>query len=246
MGSYVYKKHYDYVASFGCMCSCAIFLRQNGFRSKSTFFDWLDSGIKENINILQKDFVLLLDKNYLSQKYPNELNCVYNSLYNITFVHLFDIYKTFDEQYEKVIAKVEKSIANFKTMLTKSLLLVYYCRKKEEQGWIVENQEFLRSFCMNYKVDIIFVFNYNNIPQDFIFAYFVIPFNNTHLPFGGGVSYPFTNCQALMEWIKDKYNEDDLKLNLLFEIKTKKRSKVSRWKNIINKFRKKRLILENA
>ena len=63
------EKIYKSVMSFGCMCSTALFLRKNGFRSESTIFDWFSSSLEANLKLLDNDFSDLLVKDYLYQPY---------------------------------------------------------------------------------------------------------------------------------------------------------------------------------
>ena len=229
-----YKNKYEHIVSFGCMCSCARFLQINGFRSTSSFFDWIDSNIEANIKIVRNNFADVLNRKYLAQKYPTAKNCITNTLYNVTFVHLFDAYKTFDEQYQDVKTKSDIYISRFKQMINESLLLVYYCRSVDEQNWIIKNQKEIKKFCSDFNVDVAFIFNKSIDNEFFDFKSFIIPVNNIHKPFGGAVSWPFEQTDEIVSWLSDKYDLNKKNQNIHFFESNDNNDK----RNVLNFFRR--------
>jgi len=121
------------IVSFGCMCSTALFLKKNGYRSFSSFFDWLDGGLFEYIKVVNNDFKDVLNYKFLVQKFTDFPQIITNVFYNFSFVHLFDERKTFRKQIKNISKKCSKQINNFKKALSsKNLILVYYIRKKKK------------------------------------------------------------------------------------------------------------------
>ena len=206
-------KIYNNIVSFGCMCSTALYLKKIGVRSKSCFFDWITSDIKNNLLLVNNKFDDFFNKTYFRQDYKGYSHLVTNTKYNFVYSHVFDSKKTLAKQYNSVKKRVQKSIDNFLLSLNDSCLLVYYSRSEVENKWIVDNQESIKDFCKTYGCDIIFVLNFE-IDVDFAFPTFVIPQNNVHIPNGGGVSFPFTNTEALDAYLIEHYPIDKLQKNL--------------------------------
>ena len=111
------SKIYQHIVSFGSMCAVGIYLRDRGFRSKSTIFDWLDSNIKDNIALVNNDFKDILDIDLLIKQYPKYKHIVTNQKYHLSFVHHFKKHPSIEKQMKRVTSKVNRQIASFKYAL---------------------------------------------------------------------------------------------------------------------------------
>lgn len=212
-------KKYSKVMSFGCMCSTALFLRKNGFRSESTIFDWFSSSLMSNLKMLDDNFEHLLDRKFLCQKYPEFPHIVDNSYYDASLNHLFDEYKPFDKQIKTVQKHCSKRIDRFmKNLANESCLLLYYSRDEKECEWISKNSSLLKDYCKKYHFDFLFVTNYK-LNENFVFPWFYIPFNNIHKPYGGEVSFPFEQDSDLINYINERYDIATKKKNLSYKAK---------------------------
>ena len=212
----VYKDKYSNIVSLGCMCSTALYLKKIGVRSCSTFFDWLDGNLKGYLEIIENNFDDVLNKDLLVQKYESAPHIVTNKKYDVSFVHLFDSKKTFSSQEKYVKKYVKKHIDNFVRSLNNYCLLVYYCREKNEEDWIQNNQELLVKFCEQHHCDLIFVFNNKEVKLN-SFKSFFVPTNNIHKPFGGPVSYLFEDTAELDAFLISHYDPEQRKKNLQFK-----------------------------
>lgn len=211
------KGTYDgsYICSFGCMCSCANYLKKKGFRFFSSIFDWCDSTLEGNIRLVKNNFSDLLNKQYLEQNYPDYKHIVTNKLYNLSFVHLFDKYSTYDRQIQKVKDKAKHLINNFLFALnSKRCILVYYIRKESEVEWVKNNIDIVESFCKDYSTKFIFVSNYDFTLINF--PVFCIARNNIHQPFGGDVSFPFEDTENLDKYLENYMQKSYIQRNLKF------------------------------
>ncbi len=208
------NKKYQSIMSFGCMCSTALFLRKNGFRSESTIFDWFSSNLESNLKLLDENFKDLLKREYLSQPYNDFPHIIDNEYYKISLNHLFNEYQTFDRQIKKVEKFCKKRIDRFVNNLKKGQsLLVYYSRDEKECDWISKNEDRLRNYCDLYGFDWLFITNYP-LRKDFSFPHFLIPFNNVHKPYGGNVSFPFENDEIIISYLKSHYPSELILENL--------------------------------
>ena len=231
---------YNNVVSVGCMCSTAIYLRNLGVRSKSCFFDWINiESFETVIDLIESGFAGCIDEKYLRQNYKEHPHIVSNTKYGFDYVHLFDKKQTFKKQYNLVSNKVAKSITNFKESLSNDCLLVYYSRSSNDTNWIERNQKKILNFCCKYKCDIFFVLNFE-VKENFLFKKIIIPQNNIHKPFGGGVSYPFTNTEILNKFLLEHYSDKKRSRNLKHKNKF---SFFDKCKKIIYKFTKDKLII---
>lgn len=234
-----YKEKYSNIVSIGCMCSTALYLRSIGVRSCSSFFDWVDGNLKNNIELIENSFSNLFDRDLLVQKFDGCPHIVTNTKYGISFVHLFDPKKTFDKQYSKIKKETDKRIQNFYDSLKNNCLLVYYCRNKEEAKWIKNNQELLVNFCLKHQCNFIFIFNDKTIKLE-SFKSFVIPANNIHIPFGGPVSYLFEETSELDEFLISHYDPEKRKQNLAYH---PRKHIIRHIKAKLSKHRKDKLVL---
>lgn len=241
MVKYVYKEKYDYILSFGSMCSTSLFLRKNGFRSKSCFFDWLTSDFFGNMDAVNHDFEDYFSKRYLIQRFKDYPHLVTNERYGFTYSHVFNPKETFAKQEAKVKARIQRSIDSFKMCLKQNTLLVYYCRSDEEQNRILDSVEIIKTFCKKHKVDLVFIFN-NVVSAAFPFLSFVVPYNNVHHPFEDSVSYPIEGeeSEKLLKWLGCRYDQKQKEANLRYKHKT---PLFVRLKNKIQKNRRNKLII---
>lgn len=234
------SKKYNNIVSVGCMCSTALYLRKIGVRSKSCFFDWVNIKCFEDvIKIMNDNFADCLNINFLKQNFPDSPHIVTNTKYNIDFVHLFNSKLTFKKQFKSVNDKVKRSIKNLKDSLSDSCLLIYYARAKDDIIWIQTHQKNIKSFSEKYNCDLYFVFNFE-CTQKFDFKNIVIPQNNIHKPFGGGVSFPFTETKDLDDFLISHFDKDKRSKNLKFK---EKKSIFVRIRNLIFRIRKNKLIV---
>ena len=212
-------KIYKSVMSFGCMCSTALFLRKNGFRSESTIFDWFSSTLQANLKLLDNDFSNLISKEYLYQPYKDFPHIVDNKFYEISLNHLFSEYQTFKKQFKKVSRFCYKRIKRFKENLRDgNALLVYYSRDKEECEWISNNESLLEEYSARFSFDWLFITNYP-LKENFKYPHYVIPFNNIHKPYGGEVSFPFEKDEDIIKFLNEHYDETKKEKNLLYKPK---------------------------
>lgn len=233
MDKIVYKDEYNHIISFGCMCSCAIFLKKNGFRDASYFFDWLTSDFFHNLEIIKNDFNDVNNSAFFKQEYDGYPHMVTNEKYGFIYTHVFDTKKTYEKQKKGVDAYINKRIKNTKKAISDNALLLYYCRDLEEQRKIEESSDLIKDFSKRFSLDFAFVFN-NAVNDKFPFKSFIIPYNNIHYPIGGGVSFPFENgdLEKLIDWLKGKYNSEKIAKNL------KHKTKKNYFKAIINRLNK--------
>ena len=200
------------------MCSTAIYLKQSGFRSFSSIFDWADSTIEGNIRLVQNHFSHFLDKKYLTQNYKDYPSIITNTLYNYTFVHYFNDKITFEKQIKAIMRRSKKAIAHFYDALnTGQCTLVYYLRKNEEINWIKKNSTVIDNFVNNYKCTLIFISNYKFTLGNY--KVYVIPTNNVHKPFGGAVSFPFEKTEDIDLFLSDCISKNDRCKNIKFNNK---------------------------
>ncbi len=235
-----YKDKYNHIISFGCMCSCALFLRKNGFRDSSYFFDWLTSDFFNNLFVVENDFTDVLNAKFFVQEYSNFPHLVTHKKYKFIYTHVFDTKQTYLKQQKRVEDYINKRISNFKNALSDNTLLVYYCRNKDEQHKIENSVDTIKQFVKQCGADIVFVFN-NELSTSFPFKSFVIPYNNIHHPIGGEVSYPFEGegTEQLIKWLDGRYDQTKKSNNLKF----KEKRNIFRF--IINKFKKfKKVVLK--
>lgn len=211
------------------MCSVALYLKKIGVRSCSSFFDWNDSCLRDNIRIVDSNFRDVLNPCFFKQLYPEHPHIVTNTKFNLSYVHTFNPKRSLNNQIESVKKNVNKRINNFINSLNDNCLLVYYSRTTDENNWIKDNQHLIECFCSKHNCDILFVLN-NDIDGEFLFPKFVIPQNNIHKPFGGDVSYLFEETNELDEYILSRYDENKRKQNLAFK------HKKSIFKKIISRF----------
>ena len=215
-----YKEKYNHIISFGCMCSCALFLKKFGFRDSSYFFDWLTSNIFGNIETIENDFKDVTNPGFFKQEYTDYPHLVTHTKYGFIYTHVFDAKTTYSKQSKQVNKYTFKRIQNFKKSLLDNSLLVYYCRDAEEQKEIEKSVNKLIEFTQKYSVDILFIFN-NKVGSSFPFKSFVIPYNNIHYPIGGEVSYPFEggDTEDMVSWLTSRYDENLRNKNLQFKRK---------------------------
>ncbi|MCR5308538.1 MAG: papain-like cysteine peptidase [Bacilli bacterium] len=229
------------IVPFGCCCGPATLLKRNGLRNKSCFFDWLDGNLFSYIDVVNNNFEDVLNVTYLVQMFDNP-SIILNKRYNFSFVHLFDRKKTFSEQIYAVQSKVSKQIKNFKECLNGDSLLLYYCRDRNEMLEIIERQQDILKFSDYYKTSFVFVFNYEP-KSSFCFKYYVVPQNNTHFPFGGGVTSPFI-CEDLEKYLISIFDENIRKQNLKW--KDPEKNLINRIKRKIYSFKKDKLIISQS
>ena len=215
-----YKEKYNHIISFGCMCSCALFLEKYGFRDASYFFDWLTSNIFGNIEVIENDFAVVTNATFFKQEYDDYPHLVTHEKYGFIYTHVFDTKTTYVKQSKQVNKYISKRIQNIKNALLNNSLFVYYCRDKEEQKQIEKSANKILEFSQKYNVDILFIFN-NEVSSSFPFKSFVIPYNNTHYPIGGDVSYPFEggDTEEIVSWLTQRYDETLRNKNLQFKRK---------------------------
>ena len=200
--------------SFGCMCSTALFLRKYGFRSESTIYDWFSSSLLSNLKMLDDGFKNLLKKEYLYQPYKEFPHIVDNSFYDVSLNHIFDEYTSFKKQIKNVTKICNTRINRFmENLKSGGSLLVYYSRDEKECKWISKNQALLKGYCKKYGFDWLFITNYR-LEDDFIFPNYVVPTNNIHKPYGGGVSFPFENEKPIVDYLANHYSPELIKENL--------------------------------
>ena len=208
---------YNHIVPFGCMCSLTLYLRDAGFRSESLFFDWVDSNLKDNITLVNSNFLDFFNESYFTQNYKNEPHIITNKKYNLSYVHVFDRKVTFGRQYKKAKQYLEKRVMRFKEALKDKCMLLYYCRKRDEASWIENNQQLIEDFCKDNDCDIVFITNYkiNNLN----FFQFLIPSNETHKPFGGEVSFPFEKTEEIDSFLRKHFDNKQMLMNLSFKPK---------------------------
>ena len=233
--------------SFGCMCSTAIFLKDKGYRDRSSFFDWIDSNLIDNIRLVDCDFRFILDKRFLIQKYKDCPHIVSNELYNLSFVHLFDSKKEFDRQIQEIKNKVFKQINNFLSALNSGkCLLVYYLRREDEISEIEKRKTLVKSFLEKHSAELIIVSNFKK--KISFLKTFYIPYNNVHIPFGGNVSFPFSMTEDIESYLNMFVNPSEKERNLNFYKKQKRRLAINikrKIKNFIYRYKHVRLVIKH-
>lgn len=212
-------KKYNNIISFGCMCSTALFLKKEGFRSISTIFDWFSSSFESNLKLLNNNFDKLFEKEYLTQKYKDFPHIVDNTYYNVSMPHLFDPYVKFNSQIKKIKKYASKKIKNFYNCICDNCLLVYYCREKDDHKFICSHIDLIKKMIDVYNCDILFITNID-FSSDFPFKSFTVPVNNIHKPYGGDVSFPFENTLPIIEYLNSKYDLEKKENNLKFKNKS--------------------------
>lgn len=226
--------------SFGCMCSTAIFLKENGYRDRSCFFDWVDSNLIDNIRIVQDNFSHVLDKNLLEQRFKEYPHIVTNVLYNLSYVHIFDVKKSYESQIKSIKKKISRSSTNFLNILNSGrCLLVYYLRKEDEVQIIEKNKVQIESFLNKFNASLIIVSNFKK--EISYLKTFHIESNNIHIPFGGDVSFPFTNTNKLEAFLNENIGIEQRNKNLAFNKKRSFKKVRQKVHNFINRFRKNKL-----
>ena len=169
--------------------------------------------------MLDDDFRHILSKEYLIQPYKEFPHIVDNTFYEVSLNHMFNEYKSFDKQLNDVSNYCKKRIERFKAALREGkTLLVYYSRDEKECLWIASNSELLKSYCQKYGFDWLFITNYP-LPDCFSFPNFMMPINNIHKPYGGGVSFPFENEEMIVKFLANHYSEEKRKQNLKHKTK---------------------------
>lgn len=241
MNKILYKNKYDFILPFGSMCSISLLLRDNGFRSKSSFFDWITSNFFGNIELVNNSFLDCFNKDFLVQNFKEQPQLITNTKYNFTYTHIFNPKETFDRQKNCVKKHIDKTIDNFYSCIKSDALLIYYCRDKKEQDKIIESIDVILSFCSKHKVDFAFIFN-NPVENFFPFFYVVTEYNNKHHPFEDSVSYPLEGPEIdkLLKWLECKFDETKRKSNLKYKHKD---SLVIRIKRKLQSKQKNRLLL---
>jgi len=236
-------KIYENILLFGCMCSTAIFLRKNGFRSFSSIFDWVDSDLFINIELVENGFKDLLRKEDLSQPFGNFPNVITNTKYNFSFPHWFDIKKTFEGQIVQLSSEVQHKIERFySTLRNGSCLLVYYSRFKEDQERILDSSELIDSFCRKYGCDFLFIFNFE-VRKPFKYPFFVIEQNNVHNPYGGPVSFPFEPEEQIVSYLNERFSAEQKAHNLAHSKSKKRKYLFGRIINKLHSLRKNKLFV---
>lgn len=231
---------YNNIVSLGCMCSTALYLRKIGVRSKSCFFDWINvDSFKDVIYLIDDNFTDCLNLKFLEQNFDESPHIITNTKYKIDFVHLFNSKISFHRQYKSVKDRLERSIKNFNDSLKDSCLLVYYARTIDDVNWIQNHQKDIISFCDKHKCDIYFILNFEP-NHHFVLKKIVIPQNNIHKPFGGGVSFPFTDTEKLDNFLISHFDESKRNKNLRFK---EKKSVFKKIKNAILRAGKNKLIV---
>lgn len=217
------------------------FLKKNGYRSFSGIFDWVDSDLFRNIELVENGFKDLLLKKILAQPFAGYPNVVTNVKYNFSFPHWFDIKKSFEKQITNLSLRIDRKITRFYETIKKgSCLLVYYSRFKEDQDKILNSSDLIASFCQKYGCDFLFIFNFE-VEKAFDYPFFVIKQNNVHKPYGGPVSFPFDPEEPIIRFLDQRFSSEQKSINLTYA--NRRKPFLKRIYNKLHSLRKNHLVI---
>lgn len=211
---------YNCFISLGYGCGITASLSKEGLRSFAGPFDWCIQELKAEMKVLLENFEgFLLRENI--RIVPDKVPTFKDLSNGIIFPD--EHFKDLDKEWDEINEKYQRRIKRAKEKIEMGgVCFIRGIVDQAEVDYILHNAEEINSAIRSEELnnDIIFLApNYVNIPDNFGFRYYIMPFSRYTTDFRKSLRGYYDLADGFVQYCVENYNENERNKNLVYDLR---------------------------